>query len=80
MFSYSYYGTKCTAYLFGAKNGKYYNYFFLAMLIVSAIIPLSVAVAIIDLAYCLMAFVTMFTLFKLAPKVKIEIKKYFNEN
>ncbi len=77
MFSYSYYGTKCANYLFGAKYGKYYSYFFLAMLVVAAVIPLSVAVAIIDLAYCLMAFVTMFTLFRLAPKVKRAAKEYF---
>lgn len=77
MFSYSYYGTKCASYLFGAKYGKYYNYFFLAMLVVAAVIPLSVAVAIIDLAYCLMAFVTMFTLFCLASKVKRAAKEYF---
>lgn len=28
MFSYSYYGVKCTNYLFGAEKAKYYNYFF----------------------------------------------------
>ena len=27
MFTYSYYGLKCTNYLFGAKNAKYYNYY-----------------------------------------------------
>src|SRR5574344_1415099 len=59
MFSYSYYGVKCTSYLFGAKNGKYYNYFFLVMLIVAAMIPLKSAVSLIDLAYALMAFPTM---------------------
>lgn len=77
MFSYSYYGVKCTSYLFGAKNGKYYNYFFLLMLIVAAIIPLKSAVGLIDLAYALMAFPTMITLFLLAPKVKNAMKEYF---
>ena len=33
MFSYSYYGQKCTGFLFGARYAKYYNYFFLAMLV-----------------------------------------------
>jgi amino acid carrier protein len=70
MFSYSYYGVKCTSYLFGADKGKYYNYFFLIMLIVAAIIPLKSAVGLIDLAYALMAFPTMITLFILSPKVK----------
>lgn len=77
MFSYSYYGVKCTGYLFGAKNAKYYNYFFLLMLIVAAMIPLQAAVGLIDLAYALMALPTMITLFILAPKVKAAQKIYF---
>lgn len=77
MFSYSYYGVKCTGYLFGAHNAKYYNYFFLIMLIVAAMIPLKAAVGLIDLAYALMALPTMITLFILAPKVRAAQKKYF---
>ena len=77
MFSYSYYGQKCTAYLFGARYAKYYNYFFLAMLIVAAVIPLKVAVSMIDAAYALMAFPTMLTLFLLAPKARREMDRYF---
>lgn len=80
MFSYSYYGQKCTGFLFGAKNAKYYNIFFLLMLIVSAMIPLKAAVGLIDLAYALMAFPTMLTLVLLSPKVKVEMKKYFAKN
>ena len=79
MFSYSYYGVKCTSYLCGAKNGKYYNYFFLVMLMVAAMIPLKSAVSLIDLAYALMAFPTMITLFVLAPKVKREMKEYLKK-
>jgi len=77
MFSYSYYGQKCTGFLFGARYAKYYNYFFLAMLVVAAIIPLKVAVSLIDAAYALMAFPTMFTLFCLAPKARREMDRYF---
>lgn len=79
MFSYSYYGVKCTGYLFGAHNAKYYNYFFLIMLIVAAMIPLKAAVGVIDLAYALMALPTMVTLFILAPKVRAAQKKYFTQ-
>jgi AGCS family alanine or glycine:cation symporter len=78
MFSYSYYGIKCTNFLFGAKLANYYNYFFLPMLVVGAVIPLTAVVDIIDIAFALMAFSTMFTLFVLAPKAKKEIKKYFS--
>ncbi len=77
MFSYSYYGQKCTGFLFGAKYSKYYNIFFLVMLVVAAMIPLKAAVGLIDIAYALMAFPTMITLFILSPKVKAEMKKYF---
>lgn len=79
MFSYSYYGQKCTGFLFGAKYSKYYNIFFLAMLVVAAMIPLKAAVGLIDLAYALMAFPTMFTLIKLSPKVKEAMKEYFKK-
>ncbi len=80
MFSYSYYGQKCTGFLFGARYSKYYNIFFLVMLVVSAVIPLKAAVGLIDLAYALMAFPTMFTLMALSPKVKKAMKVYFSEN
>lgn len=80
MFSYSYYGQKCTGFLFGAKYSKYYNIFFLIMLVVAAMIPLKAAVGLIDIAYALMAFPTMITLFILSPKVKAEMKKYFAKN
>ncbi|MHC1781128.1 MAG: alanine/glycine:cation symporter family protein [Bacteroidales bacterium] len=77
MFSYSYYGVKCTNFLFGAKYANYYNYFFLLMLIVGALISLDVVVGVIDSAYALMAIPTMITLLILSPKVKKEMKKYF---
>lgn len=76
MFSYSYYGVKCASYLIGAKYGKYYNYIYLVMIVVAAMIPLKAAVGIIDLAYALMAFPTMLTLFILAPKAKAALNTF----
>ncbi|MFA6713275.1 MAG: alanine:cation symporter family protein, partial [Bacteroidales bacterium] len=64
-------------FLFGAKYSKYYNYFFLFMLIIAAIIPLKSVVGIIDMAYALMAFPTMLTMFILAPKAKEQMRIYF---
>ena len=55
MFSYSYYGVKCTNFLFGANRAHYYNYFFLLMLITGAMIPLNAVIGLIDSAYALMA-------------------------
>lgn len=77
MFSYSYYGQKCTNFLFGAKNAKYYNYFYLVMIIVAAMIPLKTLVSVMDLAFALMALCTMTTLILLAPRVKALMKSYF---
>lgn len=77
MFSYSYYGLKCTNFLFGAQNAKYYNYFYLIMIVVAAMIPLGAVVAIMDLAFALMALPTMISLLLLAPQVKKKMKEYF---
>ncbi|HPJ82529.1 MAG: alanine:cation symporter family protein [Bacteroidales bacterium] len=79
MFSYSYYGTKCTNFLFGAHRAHYYNYLFLATLVMGAVIPLTAVVDIIDIAYAFMAFCTVFTMIKLSPVVKTAIRKYFRK-
>lgn len=78
MFSYSYYGTECAGYLFGYKNGKYYDYFYLFMIVVACVISLDMVVSIMDLAFALMAIPTMFALLTLSPRVKREAKKYFS--
>lgn len=78
MFSYSYYGQKCLGFLLGADKAKYYNWFFLAMLVIAAMIPLRVAVSMIDIAFAMMAFATMPVLIYLSPKAKAAIKKYLN--
>ncbi len=80
MFSYSYYGTKCASYLFGAKKGKYYIYFYLCVIIVAAVVPLKAVVGFVDLTFALMAFPNMIAIFALAPKARKEMKKYFNKD
>lgn len=75
MFSYSYYGQKCSNFLFGSKYIKVYNWFYIVSLVIAAVIPLGVAVSIMDLAFALMAFPTMFTLIRLSPKVLAMLKK-----
>ena len=79
MFSYSFYGNRCASYLFGAKNAKYYTYFFILSLVIFAVVPLSAAVGVCDLFYGLMAFPTMIAILKLSPKVKQATKQYFAE-
>lgn len=79
MFSYSFYGNRCASYLFGAKNAKYYTYFFILSLVVFAVVPLSAVVGVCDLFYGLMAFPTMIAILKLSPKVKQATKEYFSK-
>jgi AGCS family alanine or glycine:cation symporter len=70
MFSYSYYGQKCTNFLFGADKARYYNYYYLGMIVVAAVMPLHTLVSLMDLAFALMALCTMATLIALSPRVK----------
>lgn len=76
LFSYSYYGTKCMSFLFGAKNKKYYNYFYVLSIIVGATTSLSAMINLIDSAFALMAIPTMLATIILAPKVIKETKVY----
>ncbi len=77
LFSYSYYGSKGMAFLFGAKAGHYYNYFYLSTIVVGAVASMTDVMNVIDIAYALMAFPTMLSGFVLAPKVMAEARKYF---
>lgn len=80
MFSYSYYGTKCSEYLFGKKSTKWYKLFYLLMLVVACIMSLDTAVSMMDLSFALMAIPTMFSLLVLCPKAKAEAKRYFAQH
>ncbi|MDE6694085.1 MAG: alanine:cation symporter family protein, partial [Muribaculaceae bacterium] len=77
MFSYSFYGTRCAAYLFGEKRSKYYTWAFIATLVVFAVIPLETAVGMCDLFYALMAIPTMIALLVLSKKVRKATREYF---
>jgi AGCS family alanine or glycine:cation symporter len=79
LFSYSYYGNKAISFLAGVKAGRYYDYFYLATIVLGAILSMHDVMNIIDVAYALMAFPTMISGFILAPKVFAEAKKYFRE-
>ncbi len=69
MFSYSYYGRTCSEFLFGRDKARYYDWFYLAMILVASVITLDVAVSIMDMAFALMSVPTMIAIFKLSPKV-----------
>lgn len=77
MFTYSYYGHKCTNYLFGADKAKYYNFFYLGMIVVGAVASLEVVVSLVDGMYAIMAFPNMIAAIYLSPKVRAASKDYF---
>lgn len=79
MFSYSFYGTSCATYLFGTRIGKYYRWFFLATLVIFAVVPIEAAVGACDLFYALMAIPTMTAILWLSPQVRRATKAYFEE-
>lgn len=77
LFSYSYYGTKCMSFLFGADKKHYYNYFYITSILVGATTQLNTVINIIDTVFALMAIPTMTATILLAPRVIKEAKSYF---
>ena len=76
LFSYSYYGTKALSFLVGVKHQHFYNYFFIASILLGATSDLETMINLIDSAFALMAIPTMLTTLILAPKVMEKTKKY----
>ncbi|PHR10409.1 MAG: sodium/alanine symporter [Aequorivita sp.] len=79
LFSYSYYGSKCMSFLFGATNKGIYNYFYILSILVGATTSLSMMINLIDTFFALMAIPTMTATIILAPKVINEAKIYFKK-
>ena len=64
----------------GTRKGRYYAWFFLASLIVFAVIPIETAVGACDLFYALMAIPTMTAVLLLSPKVRKATSEYFDKS
>tara|TARA_R100000353_G_scaffold53405_1_gene42721 strand:+ start:22529 stop:23911 length:1383 start_codon:yes stop_codon:yes gene_type:complete len=79
LFSYSYYGSKCMAFLFGVKNKGIYNYIYILSILVGATTSLNLMINLIDTFFALMAIPTMTATIILAPKVVKEAKIYFEK-
>ena len=79
MFAYSYYGAKCMGFLIGAERQHIYNYFYVALMVVAAVVSLDAAISLIDGAFALMAIPTMISTLLLAPKVMQATRTYFNQ-
>ncbi|HLV15199.1 MAG TPA: alanine/glycine:cation symporter family protein [Xanthomarina sp.] len=76
LFSYSYYGTKCMSFLFGADNMHYYNYLYIASILMGATTSLAMMINLIDGFFALMAIPTMTATLIMAPRVVKEFKAY----
>ncbi|MBQ4820665.1 alanine/glycine:cation symporter family protein [Aquimarina sp. MMG016] len=79
LFSYSYYGTTCLGFLTKPKYGKYYNYIYIASIVVAAVVKIDFAINLIDSAFALMAIPTVLSGLILAPKVNAMAKVYFEK-
>lgn len=77
LFSYSYYGTKCLSFLFGAQNKKYYNWVYILSILLGATTSLGMMINLIDGFFAIMAIPTMIATLYMAPRVMREAKKYF---
>lgn len=78
LFSLSYYGEKCYAYLFGAQHKKQYLVIYIASIIIGSIASLKAIMSLIDGMYATMAIPTMISALILSPKVVKEMRSYFS--
>ena len=77
MMSYSYYGSKCSGYLFGTKSIFYYRCFYIVTIVVGAMITIEVVIDLVDGMYALMAIPTVVGSVLLSGRVMDEAKRYF---
>ncbi len=76
---YSYYGSKCAAFLFGNKWKKTYRIIYAFSLIPASIISIDIVINYVDGMFALMAIPTMVSTLILAPKVMLASKEYFSK-
>lgn len=79
IFGFAYYGQKCLAFIVGVRFNHLFNYWYIALVVIGSVASLKGVVAIIDLAYGLMALPTMIGSITLAPKVLAAAKTYFSK-
>ncbi len=74
LFTYSYYGTKCVAFLIGEKYKNWYHIPYLISIVLAAIASLDLVIAIIDLSFALMSISNMIAVLLLSKYINIELK------
>lgn len=73
----AFYGKQCFTFLAGTKYSKYFNYWYVLIVIVGAVVSLDIVVNIIFIGFGLMAIPTIVSSVILAPKVMEASKRYF---
>ncbi len=77
LFTYSYYGVKSLSFLTSARIGKWYNVYFVVMIIFAAVASLELVKNLIDLSYALMVIPNMIAVLWLSPRVNAAARTYF---
>ena len=77
IFTYSFYGSACSQFLFGKKGVKIYQWVIILFVVVFAVIPIEAAINIIDISFALMAIPTLISSVWLAPTVIEKAREYF---
>ena len=80
LFTYSYYGVKSLSFLSNARIGRWYNVYFVVMIVFAAVASLDLVKNLIDLSYALMVIPNMIAVLYLAPRVNAAAKKYFAQH
>lgn len=77
LFSYSYYGAKSFAFLFGVKRVPIYTWVYVATIFLGAVTSVGVILNFIDLSFALMSVPTLVSALILSPKVVRHTRSYF---
>ena len=73
----AFYGKQCFIFLAGHTYAHYFNYYYVLVIIVGAMVSLDVVVNVVFIGFGLMAIPTMTSAIILSPKVLRASKEYF---
>ena len=79
LFSLSFFGERCMAFLLGEKNKYIYRYLYLCLIMIGSVSSLKFVLSLIDLSYGIMAFPTIISALILAPEIDKLAKIYFKK-
>ena len=77
IFTYAFYGTQCTSFVFGALHVQKYRFVYVGFILLASVVSIDAAVSLIDGSFALMAIPTMISALWLAPRVKAAANDYW---